>query len=91
MCTPCDARVGCHPGTSTPLGRLANGELRKAKQEAHAAFDPMWKTGIKTRGGAYAWLKDQLNLEKNKCHIGMFDVETCYKVVEVCREYGSLL
>lgn len=42
-CAPCDARVGVHRGTVTPLGRLANAELRTAKQMAHAAFDPLWK------------------------------------------------
>lgn len=25
----CDARVGCHSGTITPLGTLANAELRR--------------------------------------------------------------
>ena len=27
----CDAYVGCHPGTTIPLGRLADSALRKAK------------------------------------------------------------
>lgn len=39
-CLPCAAWVGCHKGTTQPLGRLANAELRKAKMAAHAAFDP---------------------------------------------------
>lgn len=44
-CFPCDAHVGCHPGTRNPLGRLANFELRTAKIAAHAAFDPIWRNG----------------------------------------------
>lgn len=86
QCAPCDAYVGCHPGTTNPLGRLADAELRKAKMAAHAAFDPLWKEGNKKRGSAYAWLCDQLGIEKKDCHIGMFDVEMCRRVVEVCRE-----
>lgn len=31
-CKPCDAYVGCHPGTANPLGRLANAELRRANR-----------------------------------------------------------
>lgn len=36
----CDAYVGCHKGTSIPLGRLANERLRTLKAEAHRQFDP---------------------------------------------------
>lgn len=84
QCAPCDAYVGCHPGTTNALGRLANAELRAAKMEAHAAFDPMWKSGAKKRGGAYAWLADALEMDKKQCHIGMFDVADCRRVVAAC-------
>ena len=91
-CVPCKAWVGCHPGTNTPLGRLANAELRQAKQAAHAAFDPLWKRkaerfGLsknKARGKGYAWLAMQLGIDQKDCHIGMMDVETCRRVVRVC-------
>lgn len=85
-CAPCDAYVGCHPGTATPLGRLADGSLRRAKIAAHAAFDPIWKGGAKRRNHAYAWLADQLRISRKACHIGMFDVDTCRRVVEICRK-----
>jgi len=87
LCRPCDAYVGCHTGTTIPLGRLANAELRRAKLQAHAAFDPIWKNGHKSRGGAYAWLSEQLNISKELCHIGMFDVDQCRRVTEVCQEF----
>lgn len=95
-CQPCGAWVGCHPGTDTPLGRLANAELRRAKSAAHAAFDPLWKAKIKrekvrkgkARGLGYQWLAEQLGIEAADCHIGMFDVATCQRVVEICRPYG---
>lgn len=90
-CEPCNAYVGCHKGTTRPLGRLANAELRQAKQEAHAAFDPLWKfhtfkDGYQTmtRTMAYKWLAEQLEIEVTVCHIGMMDVEMCRRVVEVC-------
>jgi len=82
-CLPCGAFVGCHKGTINPLGRLANSELREAKKSAHTAFDPLWKSGEKKRGGAYAWLADKLGIDVKDCHIGMFDVDMCKRVVEI--------
>ena len=84
-CQPCGAHVGCHPGTINPLGRLANAELRAAKQRAHAAFDPLWRSGKMTRGTAYAKLSDALGIPQQECHIGMMDVATCGRVVAVAR------
>jgi hypothetical protein len=88
QCGPCDAMVGCHPGTTKPLGRLANAELRKAKMAAHAAFDPIWKGGKMKRGSAYAWLADQLGIRQQECHIGMFDVAMCARVIDACANFN---
>jgi len=87
-CFPCKAWVGVHVGTKRPLGRLADAKLRRAKQAAHAAFDPIWKKGkggrqVK-RSEAYAWLAGQLGISLDECHIGMFDFETCCRVVALC-------
>lgn len=91
----CDAYVGCHPNTDKPLGRLANKELRAAKTAAHAMFDPLWKKKLsrdggkkcRSRGAGYAWLAKQLGIPTQDCHIGMFDVELCRKVVAVCAPF----
>lgn len=86
-CGPCRAWVGVHDGTTRPLGRLANAELRRAKQRAHAAFDPLWLDSISRREARkreYAWLARELGIENPHCHIGEFDVATCYRVVEIC-------
>lgn len=95
VCAPCRAWVGCHPGTEKALGRLANAELRKAKQEAHAAFDRLWQRKIKkeqcsksyARKAGYRWLSEQLGIPFKKTHIGYFDVEQCRRVVEVCTNF----
>lgn len=81
QCAPCSAYVGCHPSTIKPLGRLANAELRRAKQDAHAAFDPLWKGGAMKRTAAYKWLAESLGLPSKEAHVGMFDVATCNAVV----------
>lgn len=91
----CDAYVGCHPGTETPLGRLADGPLRFAKVHAHKAFDPLWrakmaKTGCSkgdARRAAYAWLAGQLGITAAECHIGMMDKEMCWRVEAICSPF----
>ena len=85
QCKPCDAYVGCHPNSDKPLGRLANADLRRAKMAAHAAFDPIWKSGNKSRSKAYSWLAEAMKLTPDKCHVGMFDVAQCEQVVALCK------
>lgn len=85
LCKPCDAYVGCHPDTVNPLGRLANADLRKAKQQAHAVFDPIWKSRKKRRTDAYKWLADSMGIAPQNCHIGMFDVDQRRAVIAICK------
>ncbi|MBS9810628.1 hypothetical protein J4H70_17795 [Vibrio alginolyticus] len=85
------AYVGCHGYSIVPLGRLADSKLRADKSAAHAAFDPIWKNGSMKRGEAYKWLADKLGIDKESCHIGLFDRVTCRKVIRIMGEhYDSL-
>ena len=91
----CDAYVGCHKGTEKPLGRLADKTLRVAKGEAHKLFDHLWRRKMQKEGcrvkvarnAGYAWLAENLGIKKEDCHIGMFDIETCRKVIKFCIQY----
>lgn len=83
-CNSCvDCYVGCHKGTTNPLGRLANAELRKWKSIVHKHFDPYWRgvspkqEGIYKRGVAYAVLAELMKIDKKDCHIGMFTLQQC--------------
>jgi len=101
LCQPCNAWVGVHRGTDKPKGTLANKELRDWRKMAHAAFDPLWMRKLEirrrqrgqdykkvyARGSGYKWLREQMGLPKSNCHIGMFDVEQCKQVVEICRNW----
>ncbi len=73
----CDAYVGCHPGTTRPLGRLADAALRRWKRRAHAAFDPLWRSGRMTRRDAYRVLQHLMGLDETRAHIGQFDIDQC--------------
>lgn len=84
-CPSCGARVGCHPGTTKPLGNLVGAQERTWRMAAHEAFDKTWKTKRwGNRQQAYAKLAEFMALPPEKCHIGMFTVEQCKMVVEVC-------
>ena len=85
----CNSYVGCHEGTTLPLGRLANERLRTLKMEAHKQFDPIWKSGLMSRKEAYKWLADMLKIPVDECHIGMFDIKMCQKVIHLCREQNN--
>ena len=81
ICDSCGAFVGCHKGTSNPLGTLANAELRELRKQAHEVFDSLWKTKRMSRGQAYKWLSKELNKPQELTHIGMFEIEDCRKVI----------
>ena len=91
-CRPCEAWVGVHPGTTKPLGTLANAKLRKARRRAHEAFDPLWQAQLRrkpiqrweARRNWYQWLSHKLNIPFDDCHIGMMGIEDCQRVVTEC-------
>lgn len=89
LCAPCQAYVGCHDSGKgrTPLGTLANAELRAARSRAHAVFDPIWRSRKRTREGAYAWLAHRMGIEKKDAHIGMFGLEQCHMVIELAKTH----
>ena len=89
----CGAYCGAHRDTLKPFGTPADLETRRARQDAHAAFDPLWrrkmaKEGIsqtKARGKGYKWLAGQLGMDPKRCHIGEMTAVDARRVVEICR------
>lgn len=100
-CIPCHAWVGCHKGTRTPLGNLADSRTRRLRNEAHRFFDHMWirrwyelsphrrnqDLQAVVRGNAYDWLAGKLQLTKAECHIGQFDAARCEEVIKLCKPF----
>lgn len=85
-CLPCGAYVGTYIGTWRPLGHLADRALRTARREAHEAIDQFWKRRQMPRTSVYGWLSRVLKIPEKRCHIGMFDVKTCRRVVDLVAE-----
>lgn len=94
VCAPCRARVGCHEGTETPLGSLADGKLRAVRKMGHEAFDPIWKFMVNLKGGKphdfrqrmYGWLADELGIPVKDCQFGGMPYEKCLLAVKRCNE-----
>lgn len=84
QCQNCNARVGCHKGTTRPLGNVANEALRLKRIETHHVFDAYWKSQHMTRTGAYKWLSQQMRLPVKLTHIGGFEMDQCQQVIELC-------
>lgn len=86
-CKICGAMVGCHRGTSTPLGTLANDVLRRWRVLAHRHIDWIWRSGKMSRKAVYARLARELGVHPSDCHIGLFDESTCKQIVEMYKGY----
>lgn len=86
QCQNCNARVGCHKGTTRPLGNLANEVLRLKRMETHQVYDAFWKRSGMTRTQAYKWLAEQMQLTEDRAHIGSFEMDQCQTVIELCRK-----
>lgn len=88
LCRNCRAFVGVHTGTDTPLGTLANDELRQYRKTAHYWFDQIWRKPLRitTRYKAYGWLAEQLGISREYTHIGMFEKEECEETIRLSQE-----
>ena len=84
QCQNCNARVGCHKGTTRPLGNVANEALRLKRIETHRVFDDYWRSQQMTRTGAYRWLSQRMRIPAKQTHIGGFEMDQCQEVISLC-------
>lgn len=91
VCRNDDAWIGCVDGTWEPLGRLADLDLRRAKQSVHAAIEPICAKAIAEHGWSkayarnivYGWLATELDV-RGTANIGEFDLKQCELVLLIC-------
>lgn len=81
-----DHYVGTYADNTTSLGRVADKELRKLKNQGHNTFDPLWKnkSNFKSQKEAYDWLSEVMNLPLELTHFGMFNNEQCQEAINHC-------
>lgn len=84
ICDECTTFIGCHPGTTTPLGMAADRETRRARMLLHQRMlDPLWKNrsdGVsknRARSDVYRYLAHELKLAPEDSHTGLFSLERC--------------
>ena len=68
---------------------LADEETHRARQAAHAAFDPIWKTGMMPRAEAYRRLAAAMGIPPEKCHMAQMDKTTARRVPQVVARLAS--
>lgn len=83
--TGCTGGIGCHPDGRS-LGVPADKETKRARIEAHTAFDGLWKGGRMSRGSAYRWLAQRMGLRE--VHMAELDKGDCRRVVRFLEEAG---
>ena len=86
QCQNCTARVGCHRGTTRPLGNVGNETLRLKRMETRQIFDAFWKRKGMSRSKGYKWLAKQMGLPERLAHIGGFEMDQCQQVIDLCRQ-----
>lgn len=82
----CDGIIGAHKKSSLPMGIPANKETKEWRIKAHATFDQYWKKWGLRRNEAYSLLAMAMHLTRETCHIAMFDIEKCKKVIKICED-----
>jgi hypothetical protein len=87
-CPVVGCTVACWDGpTSSP----ADAETRALRSACHAAFDPLWQTGVfPSRNAAYDWLARVMFLDRDETHVGLFDADQCREMLEQVAAYAAL-
>lgn len=81
----CRGSHGAH-SDGRPLGVPGDEKTKAARKRAHAALKKI-ETLI-GKSGAYRWLSIVMHVEPDECHIGVFDVAQCDRVVGAVHSYG---
>ena len=83
----CNGSHGAHPDGS-PLGHPADARTKRARMQAHSAFDKLWKSGGMHRKVAYLGLQRIMNMTSKEAHIGRFTAEECEHLLSVLKTKG---
>ena len=82
VCPTCGEQLEIY--AEEDLMRLYELERKEWQRKGHAAFDPIWKSGIVDRGLAYSWLARELGIEYADCHFAEMSIPQLKRAVEVC-------
>lgn len=77
---------GCHPDTTTPLGYPCGPQTRRARGNAHAAIDPIWREKIASRHKVYERLAQKMGYDRGQCHVAHMTADEANEAAKVARE-----
>ncbi|MHB9105791.1 MAG: zinc-finger-containing protein [Armatimonadota bacterium] len=77
----CDMLADYHTGA------VSDQSTRNARKAAHSLFDQLWKgqRAMMSRSEAYRWLQEQTGLGPEVCHIKLFTIPQCQRVIELVK------
>ena len=85
-CETCGSSIGCHKGTTKPLGTiLADRELKDLRMEAHEMFDYVWKQGFEKRNFLYRELAILMDIDIEECHFAMMSKPRIRNAIEIMK------
>lgn len=81
-CPQCLNHVGCHK-SGDPLGSIPNQEIRKLRQQIHAALDPIWKSGSMSRSAVYRHISKAIGREYHTGNVNSVqEAEVVLRIIE---------
>lgn len=89
-CLDCGAYVGLHPNTDTPLGTLADYELRECRKMAKQSFHMLMDLSGAKRKDLYRWLAWEMNISEDVCHFAWFDKNQANTARFICDKQIAL-
>lgn len=81
----CRGVHGANQKTGAPLGTPGDANTRQARVLAHDSLDRIVRLIGKAR--AYRWLSTVLKIKQDQCHIALFDVKQCQRVIGAVNTY----
>ena len=80
-CPHCKNYVGCHPGTTRPLGVIPTPEIRIARHRLHVFMDPLWRNKQISRMKLYKLISKELGYT---FHVGNIkSVSDCFMIYDI--------
>ena len=77
----CDAYVFAHRHDTSPMGTLANKELRQKRIQTHNALAAYQRATQMQKWAAYIWLEGKMGLTEESMHIGLFSSADCDRAI----------
>jgi hypothetical protein len=64
---------------------------QRLRKRAHAALDPIWQTGEKSRNKLYRWLSWKMGIAPSECHFSRMNADQLQQAIILVNERRKLL